>query len=90
MAQREAIKTLKKVLTTVSALMPLQYGEEADKIIFISDISLNEWGAHLDQLNTNRKRHSSRFLSSLWFKSKKKYNTDKRECRGLLKGLKKV
>ena len=36
------MKTLKKVLTTVSALMPLQYGKETDKIIFASDISLNE------------------------------------------------
>ena len=42
------MKTLKKVLTTVSALMPLQYSEEADKVIFVSDANLNEWGAHLD------------------------------------------
>ena len=42
MTQREAIKILKKALTTVSALMPLQYDKEADKIIFTSDISLNE------------------------------------------------
>ena len=39
---------LKKVLTIVSALMSLQYGKEADKIIFVSDVSLNEWGTHLD------------------------------------------
>ena len=48
MTQRETIKMLKKVLTTVSALMPLQYGERADKIIFASDISLDEWDAHLN------------------------------------------
>ena len=90
MAQRETIKTLKKVLTTASALISLQYDKRADKIIFVSDISLNEWDAHLDQLDVNEKRHSLRFLSSLWFKSKKKYNADKKECRGLLKGLKKI
>ena len=48
MTQRKTIETLKKVLTTVSALMTLQYDDEADKIIFISDISLDEWSAHLD------------------------------------------
>ena len=42
MTQRKTIETLKKVLTTVSALMSLQYDEGADKIIFASDISLNE------------------------------------------------
>ena len=48
MTQRETMKMLKKVLTTVSALIFLQYDKEADKIIFASDISLNEWGAHLN------------------------------------------
>ena len=56
---------LKKVLTTAFTLMPLQYSEGADKIIFISDISLNEWGTHLNQLNVNKKRHLLRFLNSL-------------------------
>ena len=42
MTQRETMKILKKVLITVSALMLLQYGEKADKIIFVLDISLNE------------------------------------------------
>ena len=36
------MKILKKVLTTVSVLMPLQYDKRADKIIFASDINLNE------------------------------------------------
>ena len=65
MIQRETIKILKKVLTTVSALMFLQYSKKADKIIFALDISLNEWSAYLDQLNADRKRHLLRFLSSL-------------------------
>ena len=42
MIQRKTIKILKKVLTTVSALMSLQYDEKTDKIIFASDVSLNE------------------------------------------------
>ena len=65
MTQKEAMKMLKKALTTVSALMSLQYGEKTDKIIFILNISLDEWGAHLNQLDVNEKRHSLRFLSSL-------------------------
>ena len=42
MIQRETMKMLKKALTTVSALMPLQYDKEADKIIFILNMGLNE------------------------------------------------
>ena len=42
MIQRETIEMLKKALTTVSALMSLQYDEETDKIIFASDINLNK------------------------------------------------
>ena len=48
MTQRKTIKTLKKVLTTASALMSLQYDKKADKIIFASNINLNEWDTHLD------------------------------------------
>ena len=39
---------LKKALIIISALMFLQYSKGADKIIFISDVNLNEWSAHLN------------------------------------------
>ena len=42
MIQRKTIETLKEVLTTASALISLQYDKGADKIIFVSDVSLNE------------------------------------------------
>ena len=48
MAQKKTMKMLKKVLITVSALISLQYGKKAGKIIFASDISLNGWSTHLD------------------------------------------
>ena len=80
MIQRETMKILKKALTTISALMLLWYSEGANKIIFILDISLNGWGAHLNQLDADEKRHLLRFLSSLWSESKKKYDVNKREC----------
>lgn len=88
--QRIAMETLKEALTTAPALMPLQYGEGAGEIIYGSDASLEGWGGHLDQVGPDGKRHPSRYLSGLWSDCEKKYDAGKRECRGLLKGLKKV
>jgi Integrase zinc binding domain/RNase H-like domain found in reverse transcriptase/Reverse transcriptase (RNA-dependent DNA polymerase) len=88
--QREAMENLKEALTTAPALMPLQYGEGAGEIIFASDGSLEGWGCHVDQLDAEGRRHPSRFLSGIWSESERKYDAGKRECRALLKGLKKV
>ncbi len=37
-----------------------------------------------------RKKHPSRFESGIWSPPEKKYDTTKKECRGILKALKKV
>ena len=36
------------------------------------------------------KRHPSRYESGIWSSAEKKYDATKRECRGVLKALKKV
>ena len=36
------------------------------------------------------KKHSIRFKSSLWIDPEKKYNAQKKECRALLRALKKL
>jgi RNase H-like domain found in reverse transcriptase len=77
-------------LTTISALMPLQYSKGVEEVIFASNTSLYGWGAYLDQIDAEGKRYSLRFLSRLWTDSKKRYDVGKREYRELLKGLRKV
>jgi RNase H-like domain found in reverse transcriptase len=42
------------------------------------------------QLDALRRRHLSRYESGLWNKAERNYNATKRECRGVLKALRKV
>ena len=42
------------------------------------------------QLDTQGKRHPSWYKSGLWNQAEKNYNATKRECRGVLKALRKV
>ena len=87
--QIEAMDLLKFALTTPPALVSLDYTEGAGDIIFAIDASLEGWGRVLMQL-VKGKRHSSRYESGIWSATKKKYDATKRECRGVLKALKKV
>ena len=41
------------------------------------------------QLDEKGKKHLSRFESGLWTPAERGYDADKRECKGLLMGLKK-
>ena len=81
--------TLKLALTTAPALCSLDYSEGAGLIILGVDSSGNGWGAVLMQ-EKNGKRHPSRYKSGIWSDAEKSYDAAKRECRGVLKALKKV
>ena len=87
--QVEAMDLLKFALTSHPALVSLDYTERAGDIILAVDASLEGWGGVLMQL-VKGKRHSSRYESGIWSSSEKKYDATKRECRGVLKALKKV
>ena len=87
--QVEAMDLLKLSLTTPRALVSLDYTEGAGDIIFAVDASLERWGGLLMQL-VQGKRHPSRYESGIWSNAEKKYDATKRECRGVLKALKKV
>ncbi len=80
---------LKLALTTPPALVPFDYTEGAGDIILTVDASLEGWGGVLIQL-VKRKKHPSRYESGIWSSVEKKYDATKRECRGVLKALKKV
>ena len=89
---KEQVKTmdlLKFALTSPPALVSLDYIERAGDIILAVDASLEGWGGVLMQL-VKEKRHPSRYESKIWSTAEKKYNAAKRECRGVLKALKKV
>ena len=82
---------LKLILTTASALRSLNYSLLIDEIILAVDFSLKKWNAILFQINSETsKNHSSRYESDLWTMFESKYDVTKRECRELLKTLKKV
>ena len=80
---------LKQAFTSPLALVSLYYSERASEIILVVDASLEDWGEVLMQL-VQGKRHPSRYESEIWSCAEKKYNATKRECRGILKALKKV
>jgi hypothetical protein len=86
-AQQEAMDTLKIALTNPPALTSIDY--ENDVVILAVDASLEGWGGVLMVLR-NGKRHPVRYESGIWSDAEKKYDATKRECRGVLKALKKV
>ncbi len=85
----EAMDLLKLALTTPPALVSLDYTYGAGDIILAVDASLEWWGRVLMPL-VQGKRHLSRHERGIWSSTEKKYDATKRECRGVLKALKKV
>jgi hypothetical protein len=88
----EAMDTLKEKLTTAPALITLDYGENAGRIILVFDASPYGWGAILMQevlYDGKWHRHPSRYESGIWNQAESSYDQVKRECRGFLKALKK-
>lgn len=87
--QQEAMDKLKMALTTAPALITLVYTDGAGEIILAVDASLKGWGAVLMQI-VDGIRHPSRYESGMWSVAESKYDATKRECRGVLKALKKT
>ena len=88
--QKNVMNTLKLILTTASILKSLNYSFLIDEIILTINFSLKKWNAFLSQINSEKnKNDSSRYESNLWMIFKSRYNVKKRECRKLLKTLKK-
>ena len=82
---------LKLILVTASALKPLNYSFLTDEIILAVDFHLKKWDVILSQINSETsKNYSSRYKSGLWTIFESRYDVIKRECRELLKTLKKV
>ena len=89
--QQDSMDSLKLALTTAPALRSIDYSALAGAIILAVDSSLTGWGAVLMQIDKETgKRHPSRYESGLWTEQEARYDAGKRECRGLMKALKKV
>jgi hypothetical protein len=89
--QQEAMDQLKLCLTNPPAIQPLDYSEGAGEIILASDASLVGWGSVLMQTAKDKKRrHVCRYDSGIWTTTESAYDAGKRECRALMKALKKV
>jgi len=87
--QAEAMEILKEALTTAPALVGISYEPEAGDIIAAFDASKRGWGAVLMQEDEQKRRHPARYESGLWSASEMNYDAGKKECKALLKGLKK-
>ena len=85
----EAMQKMKEALTTAPALKTIDY-ESIGRIIVSTDASLEGWGAVLQQeAEEEKRRHPCRYESGIWSATEKRYDAGKRECRAVLKALKK-
>ena len=89
-AQEDAMFNLKMALTNAPALVTIDYGPEGGLIIVAFDGSKKGWGGIIMQLDKNGKRHPARYESGIWTTAESNYDAGKRECRALLKVLKKL
>lgn len=80
---------LKLALITPSAFVFLDYTKSASDIILTVDASLDGWEGVVMQL-VKGKKYPSRYKSRIWSNVKKNYDAINRECRKVLKALKKV
>ncbi len=87
--QSQAMVTLKTAITTAPALIQIDYSPGAGEIILMVDSSGAGWGATLNQLDKEDRRHPCRFEGGIWSKGERKYDSGKLECGALLHALKK-
>jgi len=79
---------LKKAHCNGPALKTLDVSDGAGPIVIGVDASLEGWGVMLQQEDENKDRHTCHYESGLWSTNEQRYDTGKRDCRGLMKPLK--
>ena len=83
-----AFYNLKQRLSTFPVVLPINYMIIPLLIYVLVDASGKGWGAVLMQKH-REKRHPARYESGVWNEAESKYDAGKRECRAVLKALKK-
>jgi hypothetical protein len=86
-AQQEVMNILKIAFINFSIFIFINY--EIDIIILAMNASLEDWKKILMILR-DEKKYSMRYESDIWSNEKKKYDVTKKECRDVLKTLKKI
>ncbi len=87
LAQQKAMNILKIAFINSFVFTFIDYA--IDVVILAMNANLENWKEILMILR-NEKRHSVRYESEIWSDAKKKYDVIKRECREILKALKKI
>jgi hypothetical protein len=87
--QIEFMNKLKQTLISSLVLIFIDYSFDVELIIRNVNANFKKWDDVLMQLIAN-KRHSIRYKSEIWSNAKAKYDATKRECREMLKILKKI
>jgi len=87
--EQKAMAILKEALCNAPALKTLDVSDGAGQIVVGVDTSSEGWGAISQQEDENKDRHPCCYESALWIKAEKRYDAGTRECRGLMKALKK-
>ncbi len=89
--QKKVMNKLKLTLITASIMRSLNYSEQTEEIILVMNTSLQEWKAMLQQTALNSKnQHFVWYESELWNEQETRYDAEKKECRDLMKTLKKI
>jgi hypothetical protein len=72
-------------------LIKIDYSTKVGEIMVGVDASLEGYGGYLGQKDIKSgKVRPARYKSGIWSQVERKYNAIKRECRGVLKILKKL
>ena len=90
--QDKAMALLKEKLTTAPLLCKIHYDPKDGwgQVVLGVDASLDGWGATLGQYDDKGRLRVARYESGLWSPAERKYDATKRECRGVLKALRKL
>ncbi|KAJ6102680.1 hypothetical protein N7486_005107 [Penicillium sp. IBT 16267x] len=86
--QQLAFDEIKRILSSFPCVLPIDYDYQPLEIIVAVDASGTGWGGVLMQVR-NGVRKPARYESGVWSESERTYDAGKRECRGVLKALKK-
>jgi len=88
--EKHAMGLLKEALCYGAALKTLDVSNCAGQIVVGVNCSIEWWGVIFQQEDRNEDRHPCRYECGLWNTAGKRYDTGKRECRGVMQALKKV
>ena len=87
-AEQTAFDTIKSVLSTFPAVMPVDYSLIPFILIIAVDASLKGWGGVMMQ-ERDGVRRIARYESGVWSSAEAAYDAGKLECRAVLKAFKK-